>query len=213
MNESWLRRLSGARERGAWDGPSCALTFDDGPDPLYTPQVLDELARLGAVATFFVVGAKVQRHPELVRRMLAEGHHVGSHSHTHRKPWESSGRLIAADFAAGRSALERVTGTRVRLFRPPYGWLSVRTACWIRAHAPNAWIWSVDPDDWRPEATTTSIAETSERLGPGDVMLLHDGVEGPPSEVGQDRSPTVAAVARIVEGGRSRGLSFVTLPA
>lgn len=213
MNEHWLRRLSGARERGAWAEPSCALTFDDGPDPVFTPQVLDELARLGAVATFFVVGGKVRRHPELVRRMLAEGHRVGSHSHTHRKPWETPGRLIAADYAAGRSALEEVTGTSVRLFRPPYGWLSVRTAYWIRAHAPNAWIWSVDPDDWRPEATTAGIAETSARLGPGDVMLLHDGVEGPPAEVGQDRSATVAAVARIVEAARDRGLSFVTLPA
>jgi|KBSMisStandDraft_5_1062788.scaffolds.fasta_scaffold257856_2 peptidoglycan/xylan/chitin deacetylase (PgdA/CDA1 family) len=213
MNEHWLRRVSGARERGRWAGPSCALTFDDGPDPLYTPQVLDELARLGAVATFFVVGAKVQRHPELVRRMLAEGHRVGSHSQTHRTPWDAPGRLIAADYAAGRRALERVTGTSHRLFRPPYGWLSLRTACWIRANAPNAWIWSVDPDDWRPEATTEAIARTSERLGPGDVMLLHDGVEGSASEVGQDRRQTVAAVARIVEAARSRGLSFVTLPA
>jgi peptidoglycan-N-acetylglucosamine deacetylase len=208
-----LRRLSGARESAAWAGASCALTFDDGPDPRHTPQVLDELERLGVVATFFVIGAKAQRHPELVRRMLAEGHHVGSHSQTHRKPWELPGRVVVEDYREGHSALEQVTGSRVRLFRPPYGWLSARSGLWIRANAPSAWIWSVDPDDWRPEATTAGIVRTSASLGPGDVMLLHDGVAGPPSEVGQGRSHTVAALAGIIEGARARGLSFVTLPA
>ena len=207
-----LRQLSGARERGAWAGARCALTFDDGPDPVFTPRVLDVLAELAVPATFFVVGAKAERHPELVRRMLAEGHHVGSHSQTHRKPWETPGRVVAADYRDGTRTLERVVGAPVRLFRPPYGWLSPLTACWIRLHAPSPWIWSVDPDDWRRDATRDVIVRTSEGLGPGDVMLLHDGVEGPPAEVGQDRSATVAALARIVRGARSRGLEFVSLP-
>lgn len=212
MNDDWLRQLSGAHERGAWTGARCALTFDDGPDPVITPRVLDVLAELAVPATFFVVGEKVERHPELVRRMLAEGHHVGSHSQTHRKSWETPGRVIAADYTAGRRTLERVVGTPVRLFRPPYGWLSPRTALWIRMHAPSSWIWSVDPDDWRRDATTDGIVRTAERLGPGDVMLLHDGVAGPPPDVGQDRSATLAAIGRIVRGARSRGLGFVALP-
>ena len=213
MNEDWLRQLSGARRRGTWVGAQCALTFDDGPDPACTPRVLDALAELGVPATFFVIGTKAQRHPELVRRMLAEGHRVGSHSHTHRKPWETPGSVIAADYGEGRRALESVVGAPVGLFRPPYGWLSTRTAWWIRMHASSAWIWSVDPDDWRPDATADGIVRTSERLGPGDVMLLHDGVAGPPAEVGQDRSATLAAIGRIVRGARSRGLEFVALPA
>jgi peptidoglycan/xylan/chitin deacetylase (PgdA/CDA1 family) len=173
--------------------------------------VLELLASLDVVATFFVVGARVERHPALVRRILASGHALGSHSHTHAKPWERDGDVLA-DYAAGRAALERVTGGPVRLFRPPYGWLDARSAWWIRRHAPSAWLWSVDPEDWRADATAAGIVRSADGLGPGDVMLLHDGVEGPPGEVGQHREHTVAALAPIVERARARGLEFVRLP-
>ena len=121
--------------------------------------------------------------------------------------------MIISDDRDGHRTLEGVIGARVSLFRPPYGWLSTRTALWLRMNVRSAWIWSVDPDDWRPDATTDAIVRTSALLSPGDVMLLHDGVAGPPSEVGQDRAVTVAAVPRIVELARSRGLEFVTLAA
>ena len=201
-------RLSGARERGSWAG-CCALTFDDGPDPEFTPQVLATLRTLGVPATFFVVGAKVECHPELVRQMIAEGHAVGSHSQDHVNPRGASVWRIAADYRAGRRTLERVVGTSVPLFRPPYGWLSPSTTCAIRAGGFDSWVWSVDADDWEPGATAEAIVANSSRLRPGDVMLLHDGIEQ--SQAARDRSQTVAAIESIVDNGRRRGLGFVTL--
>ncbi len=89
-----------AAERGV------ALTFDDGPDPVFTPQVLDVLAEHGAVATFFAVGKRAERHPELVRRIVDEGHALGSHSWSHREPGELSARELGRDYRAGRRAVE-----------------------------------------------------------------------------------------------------------
>ena len=119
VRASWYLRM---RCRARRAGRRVALTFDDGPDPQRTPAVLDLLARQGVRATFFVVGARAEAHPELVRRMATEGHVVGNHSYTHswRFPLRSLGRTMEELCRTGE-VLHRITGRQPRLFRPPFG--------------------------------------------------------------------------------------------
>src|SRR5581483_7402951 len=139
------RRLStrGVRRRTGRPG-TVALTFDDGPDPVYTPRVLDALAAEGAVATFFLVGRNAARHPELVRRIVAEGHGVGSHTWSHPELAETSLPALVREVRRGRRELERLAGSEVRRFRPPKGHTSAAVFLAGRAAGVITWNWSLD---------------------------------------------------------------------
>jgi peptidoglycan/xylan/chitin deacetylase (PgdA/CDA1 family) len=210
---AWCRRkLRGAalrtspqRRRAAPPG-SVALTFDDGPDPRFTPQVLDVLAAHGATATFFLVGRNARRHPELVRRIEAAGHGIGSHTWSHRESPELSTPALLGELWRGRRALEDILGRRVRGFRPPKGYFDGRLALGTRLAGMQTWQWSVDPEDWRPGATCEAILRGVDALGERDVVVLHDGVEQPWDASALDRSATVAALPGIIALARSRRL-------
>lgn len=187
-----------------------ALTFDDGPMPNSTDRVLDALAEQRVTATFFCVGRNAERHPALLRRITAEGHAVGSHSMTHPHPRELSPAQVREEYDAGRRAVEQALGAPVTLFRPPHGHLSLRTAATLRAHQP--WLWSCDPEDWRPGAAREHIEQVAGRAATGGVVLLHDWVEQPEGPQALDRSATVEALPAIVAAVRARGLELVGLP-
>ena len=187
-----------------------ALTFDDGPDPEFTPLVLDELARLGVVATFFAVGERAAAHPELVRRINAGGHALGSHSRSHPEPG-SLGWRVVADFTAGRRDVERAAGRRVTLFRPPKGYVAKREQWAIDLASVQPWLWTIDTADWEPGATVGAIVEATASIGAGDVVLLHDAICGPLAPEALDRTATVGAIDGIVAHARERGLRFTTL--
>ena len=200
-----LSRLAGVSRRV----PSgVALTFDDGPMPGTTDAVLDTLAELGVRATFFCVGRNAERHPALVQRILSEGHAVGSHSHTHAPTGEQSPRQLAADYVAGRRAVEDAAGRRVRLFRPPYGLLRPATVRTMRTF--DTWTWSVDPADWRGDADVASLTAALRDVDGGDVVLLHDWVE-PRVPHSVDRSATIASVRTLVVRLVASGVPFVSL--
>ena len=202
-----LTRAVGAR-REVLSG--VALTFDDGPMPNSTDRVLDVLAEQRVTATFFCVGRNAQRHPALLRRIAAEGHAVGSHSMTHPHPRGLSPAQVREEYDTGRRAVEQALGARVTLFRPPHGHLSLRTAATLRAHRP--WLWSCDPEDWRPGAARGHVEQVAGGAAPGDVVLLHDWVEQPEGPQALDRSATVEALPAIVAAVRARGLELVGLP-
>jgi len=188
-----------------------ALTFDDGPDPEFAPAFLDELRRLGVVATFFVVGHRVRARPDLVRRALAEGHAVGSHSDTHPEPWTVPLPALARDYRRGRQAAEAAVGRRVRLFRPPKGYLDGSGAAAMLAAGVRPWLWTIDPEDWQPGATAEGLVRGLDGLAGGDVVLFHDAIEGPLAPSALDRSATLAALPAVAELARERGLRFTTL--
>lgn len=190
---------------------SVALTFDDGPDPVHTPLVLDELARLGVRATFFVVGGRARQHPRLVRRMLDEGHAVGSHSATHPDPWTLGTRELVDEYRTGRAHVEEVAGRPMDLFRPPKGHLDVSGALAVRIARLRPWLWTLDPEDWRPGVTADELVARLSTLEPGAVVLLHDGLESPLEASALDRTSTVAALDPVVRSIRDRGLHPVTL--
>lgn len=199
VRASWYLRM---RCRARRAGRRVALTFDDGPDPQRTPAVLDLLARQEVRATFFVVGARAEAHPELVRRMATEGHVVGNHSYTHswRFPLRSLGRTVEELRRTGE-VLHRITGRQPRLFRPPFGVTNPTIARAVRRLGLDPVGWSIRSLDTMGQSPERVAARILRRLHPGAVILLHDRCAGSERLVGL-----------LVEGLRSRGLEPVTLP-
>jgi peptidoglycan-N-acetylglucosamine deacetylase len=209
--DSGLERLAGARRRLEGGNPWVALTFDDGPNPLYTPQLLEGLRTAGVLATFFWVGQRAQSHPVLARQVSTDGHCIGSHSFSHVAPRGSSLEQIRSDYRKGRSAVEELIGTPVPLFRPPYGSITSKSLAAIRQLALEPWLWTVDAGDWREGVSTEDLLRGLDRVGAGDVVLLHDGAADEGIGVGMDRSATVEAVGPLVDRLKAKGLTFVTL--
>lgn len=185
-----------------------ALTFDDGPSPGSTPKVLAELARHDARATFFVLGEKVEQHPEILQAIHAAGHEIGLHGQQHdrllsiRHP-----RRIASQLAQVQSLVQSVTGCTPHLFRPPVGHVSPRTAVAARRLGLTLVGWSVRGRDGLRRATAAAVATRVKRgLAPGSIVLLHDA-----SEREQFEPAGVAALSEILAETSRRGLACVTL--
>jgi peptidoglycan-N-acetylglucosamine deacetylase len=211
-----LRRLavrSAAPRHGLPAGSAAvALTFDDGPDARYTPEVLEQLDGAGATATFFLVGEAAQSLPGVVAEIVAAGHTVGSHTWSHPGPGQLGARALLEDCRRGREVLEDLTGRHVRLFRPTEGHIDVRVAAAMRGAGLRPWLWTDDPEDWRPGTTEDALVARLAGLRAGAVVLLHDGLRGRVAPGAQDRSATVAAVPRLCAMIRSRGLALASLP-
>ncbi len=197
------RRLIGivGRVRNRTSSAGIALTYDDGPDAVLTPTLLDVLREAGVKATFFVRGDRAEEHPALVRRILAEGHSVGSHSMTHPDFRRTRLSLVRRDVAASRDALRRITGQEVRLFRPPHGRLTLATATLLRFAGCRTFLWSVDSYDWKPGASGEDVVAHVKAAGPRDIVLLHD-----------TNAHTIAATRTLIEYFRECGIPLVALP-
>jgi peptidoglycan/xylan/chitin deacetylase (PgdA/CDA1 family) len=187
-----------------------ALTFDDGPSVPYTGQVLDILAKNHIHATFFICGANAERYPDLVRRIKAEGHEIGNHTYSHPYLYLMDRAKIADEIDHTQDVLQKISGGRPRLFRPPYGvrWFSLWPL--LQERGLTMVLWSMRGYDGRLGAS--GIAEaTLEQLQPGGIILLHDGFETHvAAEV--DRSATVRALPAIISGIRRAGYAFVPIP-
>lgn len=180
-------------------GRRVALTFDDGPDPDHTPRVLDRLDEAGARGTFFLVGERVERHPGVAREVIARGHEIGHHSHSHGL-WLSfppRGRL-GRDFDRAETAIADATGRRPRFFRPPVGLMNPRIAFELRRRSMRVVAWSVRPRDGVP--VDPEVVERRVRAGlrDGGIVLMHDG-----------RSPHRAGHAPAAPGALRGILAFV----
>ncbi|MWV44447.1 polysaccharide deacetylase family protein [Paenibacillus sp. HJL G12] len=156
-------------------GRQIALTFDDGPDPLYTPRLLDLLQKKGIKATFFVLGSKAERYPELIKRIYLEGHQIGIHNYTHLPNWLMSPRHIREKHV-GRTAdvIERITGERPTFYRPPWGILNIGDLFTLRK-TYHIVLWSIMARDWGKERKKKPLKERIlSRLEPGSIIVLHD---------------------------------------
>jgi peptidoglycan/xylan/chitin deacetylase (PgdA/CDA1 family) len=164
--------VPGARFRTG--GPEAALTFDDGPDPEVTPRILDLLAEAGVRASFFVVGERAERHPDLVRRIAQEGHAVGNHSWSHAWLPFCGARRMRAELLRCQELLGDLLGQAPTMIRPPYGARDVRVYRLIQALGLTPVLWSLDSRDWAG-APPARIEARLDRAQGGDVVLLHDG--------------------------------------
>ena len=183
--------------------PKIALTFDDGPDARYTPQLLDILAENNARATFFVLGALVDRHAKLVRRMEKERHEIGIHSWWHADFTKIPSEEIADDLKRCQVALDAVVERPIRWVRPPYGALNSRVESVIDASGYRIALWTVDPHDWKSPGSGVIASRVLNRAHDGAIVLLHDG--------GGNRSGTVEAMRQVVPRLKARGFELVTV--
>ncbi|UNO39199.1 polysaccharide deacetylase family protein [Streptomyces sp. MST-110588] len=189
-------------DHGTRDRKEIALTFDDGPLPPYTGQVLDVLERYGVPATFFCVGMNAGAHAEDLVRMREQRHSMGNHTWSHPFLPELSRAQLHEQIDRTGDAIARAGGGAApTLFRPPYGSRTPEVMGWLADRASTVVLWDVAPDDWAMPGAQTIARTVLEQARPGSVVLLHDG--------GGDRSQTVAALPPIIEGLLARGFRFV----
>jgi len=195
------------------DRPWLALTFDDGPDPAFTPAVLDVLARFGATATFFVVGRNALAHPHLVARAVAEGHVIANHTHDHRWLDRLDPAGVADEVDRGAADLAAVGVAASGIFRPPRGLTSPSVAGLTRRRGLRSVFWSDCLEAHHRGSRARSAGEVVDAAGPGSILLAHDGgrIDGPnPQRI--DRSRTVESLPLLLAGLERRRLRTVTLP-
>jgi peptidoglycan-N-acetylglucosamine deacetylase len=188
---------------GNADLAEVALTFDDGPNPPYTPQVLTLLKLYGIHATFFCVGRHVAAYPDLVRQEVANGHTIGNHSWSHPFLTSLSPVRIRSELTTTGDIIQQVTGKRPIFFRPPYGSINNLVLTQVNQLGLTTFIWSDDSLDWTaisPVAITQLVLST---VTNGAIILMHDG--------GGNRSRTLAALPGIIEGLQARHFRLVTL--
>ncbi|MDI3298810.1 MAG: polysaccharide deacetylase family protein [Bacillota bacterium] len=182
-----------------------ALTFDDGPDPRFTPQILALLGRYRAHATFFVIGKEAEQHPDLVRAVAAAGNELAVHGWSHTSFQRMSAAAMERELVQSSRLIQRLTGRRPRLFRPPYGrfnptvlrvasGLGLTVVLWTPGH---------DPFDWAGALPGLIVQRCCSRIQGGEIILLHDG--------GGDRRNTVRALGTILERLRAGHYDVVTV--
>lgn len=203
----WLGGARGAIRRTGAGGANktIALTFDDGPDPTHTPELLAALAELDVKATFFVVGAGVDAHPEVCRQIVAGGHELGNHTYHHPYlPLAGSAR-VGRELAATDRAIAAATGVVPALARPPWGARRPSTVATFARHAKRLVLWDVNTFDWRGGSAPEIADRVLARARAGSIVLMHDARPG--------GDVTVAAVRLLVPALRARGFELVTVSA
>ncbi|GAA2776570.1 bifunctional polysaccharide deacetylase/glycosyltransferase family 2 protein [Nonomuraea dietziae] len=187
-----------------------ALTFDDGPDPAWTPQVLDALKKHGAKATFFAVGSKIAQHPELTRRIVAEGHEIGNHTYAHADLSEVPGWRLGLELSLTQQALAGATGLHTTLARPPYSSTpaAVTGPQWesLKAVADRGYLLvltDLDTKDWARPGSAQIVKAALPSRGRGAIVMMHDA--------GGDRRQTVEAVDRVLGALADQGYRGVTV--
>jgi peptidoglycan/xylan/chitin deacetylase (PgdA/CDA1 family) len=176
-----------------------ALTFDDGPSPTYTPQVLSVLHQYNVTATFFMIGTNVERHPDVLRQVLAAGHLVGNHTWSHPDLRTLAPAKVREEIERTSEIITRVGGGRPPiLFRAPYGNFTSTAMAVSASLGMHAVDWSVDPRDWSRPGADAITQRVLTAIEPGAIVLNHDGALLDPGETeiggAADRSETVAAV-------------------
>jgi len=193
--------------KGPREGRKVALTFDDGPHPEYTPQVLSILNQYGIAASFFVILENAEKNPHLLRRMASEGHLIGLHTYSHTHAWLMSPWDVYKDFERSIRVYQDILGYAPKWFRPPWGTFNGVTHRMANQFNLRTVYWSVEGHDWSASSTPETIAKRIlDRIHPGAIIVLHDnnGAPGAPSR-------TLEALPVIIETLQDRGYSFVTL--
>jgi len=152
----------------------CHLTFDDGPNPVVTPLVLEILKHANARATFFVLGKRAEQHPQLIRDILDQGHAIGNHSYDHPLLLFRSREFVRAQVERTQGVIERISGYRTRLFRPPFGLFNPGALSMIQDMGYQFVLWSLNPADYSRRRTENIAHDLKTWATNGSIVLLHD---------------------------------------
>jgi peptidoglycan/xylan/chitin deacetylase (PgdA/CDA1 family) len=190
--------------------PAAALTFDDGPDPVWTPRVLDALAAADVSATFFLIGPRAERHPALVTRIREEGHAIGVHCDEHVRHLDRDEAWVAADIDRALERLDRLA-VRPQLWRTPWGRVAPWTGDVADARDLTLVGWTADTHDWRGDDAVTMLRAIGGELGAGTVILAHDGLG--PGALREGCAETVALIPRLARRALVIGLRLGALDA
>ncbi len=196
--------------RAGVEGKAVALTFDDGPSPEWTPQVLDALKQAGVKATFFMIGEYVEKYPEIAKRVVREGHEIGNHTYDHHVLIYYTMDELEREILAAEGAIKRVAGIKTIYFRPPKAWITAAEKKKIKEMGYKVVLWTLNSKDWVTFDDKYIIRYLMHRVRPGDIILFHDG-GGVFSTEGGDRSETVNTIPRLVEKLKDRGYRCVTI--
>jgi peptidoglycan-N-acetylglucosamine deacetylase len=190
------RRLFGTITHVRTDEPVAALTFDDGPDPAFTPQLLELLEQYGARATFFVVGERAARHPELLQRMVDGGHLLGNHTWSHPALPLLSRSERLGEILRCQNALP--TGQRARLFRPPFGYQDLHTRLDVLGLGYDVVGWNAAGDDCLGAEADTIAERLLREITPGSIVLMHDSLYKTLDNGFLDRRHMMDALSRVL---------------
>jgi peptidoglycan/xylan/chitin deacetylase (PgdA/CDA1 family) len=199
-------RFSGNVPRRMAESSMVGLTFDDGPDPLYTPVILDILKQYGATATFFVVGRQAKAYPDIIRRISDEGHELALHTQNHRNAYTLFAKTFS-EVAACQATVEKIAGVKPHWFRPPWGAFNALLFPAVLRCGLSPVLWSVNANDWLVATGSEGIRQLiRQRIHPGAIIVLHDhgGESGAPAN-------TVKALPDILSDLRQSGLQPVSL--
>lgn len=183
------------------DGPYVAMTFDDGPHATLTPKLLDLLAEKKIKVTFFVLGENAERHPEILKRAVAEGHEIGNHSWSHPNLAKLSNDALRSQLQRTEDVIVRAIGQRPKLMRPPYGELTPKQRQWVNSEfGYKVILWDVDPLDWKQPGPSVVAQRIIGETKPGSIMLSHD-----------IHAQTIAAMPATFDALLAKGFKFVTV--
>lgn len=184
-----------------------ALTFDDGPDEVFTPQILDILKKYNIKATFFVIGEKVGYHKDLVEREYKEGHEIGNHTFTHANVCKKSYSEIESEIEKTQEAVRDITGNEPRFFRPPYRALNKQLCQIVKSKNMSIVLWSnIDVRDWSNPGVNYIVSTIDNKVKNGNIIILHDF-----NCVRNDKSQTIQALEVVIPTLQERGYKFVTI--
>ncbi|MDD4772491.1 MAG: polysaccharide deacetylase family protein [Eubacteriales bacterium] len=182
-----------------------ALTFDDGPHPIYTERIIDILARHGVKATFFSIGENVNRHPEIIKRLSEEGHEIGNHTWSHRLIWKLGREGVVSELSRTETAINEICNLRPRLFRPPDGLNTIAIKEAAIEMDYSVILWTIDTRDWEQKTTSKDIVDNiMSNIHAGSIILCHDFVS-------RRDSQTPEAIEKVIPLLKEKGYNFVTV--
>ncbi len=184
-------------------GMKIALTFDDGPHPRLTPEILDILKKYDIHATFFLVGENANNYPNVVEQILADGHEIGNHTYTHGKVSECGFFEMKKEFEACESAIYEIADYKTKLLRPPEGYLDSKIKAISKELDYNIILWNIDTKDWAHEAPEKICKNITDHISGGSIILMHDYISY--------NSPTPKALELFIPVLLEQGYQFVVV--
>ena len=185
------------------DKKQIALTFDDGPHPYRTPQILDILDKYNIKATFFLIGKNIEYYPEVVNREISAGHEIGNHTYSHSQLDKLKKDEIKEEISVFENALSKVSDYHTSIIRPPCGCYSEALCAVANETNHKIILWSIDTKDWAHTPVNTIVENILTNAKSGDIILMHDYIAGD--------SPTPKVLEIIIPKLLSEGYEFVTV--